>query len=106
MGPGLGQSAAWRGGRATARPAQRLRRRLLPARHRDLRLCPNFSDNGNQNSGLLQFYLPFNRRFEFRIDIPVAVSNRRATGDHYETNFGDFTIVPRFIVLAGLMKVF
>src|SRR5215831_1272897 len=30
----------------------------------------NFVDNGNQNSGLLQFYLPFNRRFEFRVDIP------------------------------------
>ena len=27
----------------------------------------NFSENGNQNTGLLQFYLPFNRRFEFRM---------------------------------------
>jgi len=50
----------------------------------------NFLDNGNQNAGLLQFYLPFNRRFEFRVGIPVAVSNRGATGDDYETNFGDF----------------
>src|SRR5260370_7976917 len=58
----------------------------------------NFLDNGNQNSGLLQFYLPFNRRFEFRVDIPAAVSNRGATGKHYETNFGDLTIVPRVIL--------
>ncbi len=58
----------------------------------------NFGENGNQNTGLLQFYLPFNRRFEFRVDIPVAVSNRGATGTDYETNFGDFQIVTRFIV--------
>jgi hypothetical protein len=58
----------------------------------------NFGGNGNQNTGLLQFYLPFNRRFEFRLDIPVAVSNRGATGTEYQTNFGDFQIVPRFIV--------
>ena len=58
----------------------------------------NFGDNGNQNTGLLQFYLPFNRRFEFRIDIPVAVSNQGATGTDYETNFGDFAIMPSFII--------
>jgi len=58
----------------------------------------NFLDNGNQNSGLLQFYLPFNRRFEFRVDIPAAVSNRGATDKDYETNFGDLTIVARAIL--------
>jgi hypothetical protein len=58
----------------------------------------NFVDNGNQNSGLLQFYLPFNQRFEFRVDIPAAVSNKGATGNDYETNFGDFTLVPRVIL--------
>ena len=58
----------------------------------------NFLDNGNQHSGLIQFYLPFNRRFEFRLDIPAAVSNRGATGTDYETNFGDLTLVPRFIL--------
>jgi len=57
----------------------------------------NFLDNGNQNSGLLQVYLPLNQRFEFRLDFPV-VSNRGATGSEYETNFGDLTIVPRFIL--------
>src|SRR5262245_12389443 len=57
-----------------------------------------FLDNGNQNSGLLQFYLPFNRRFEVRVDLPVAVSNRGVAGTDYETNFGDMQIVPRFIL--------
>src|SRR5262245_27346603 len=57
----------------------------------------NFLDNGNQNSGLLQVYLPLNQRFEFRLDFPV-VSNRGATGTEYETNFGDMQIVPRFLL--------
>jgi hypothetical protein len=48
----------------------------------------NFLDNGNQNSGLLQLYLPFNQRFEFRLDLPV-VSNRGATGTDYETNLAE-----------------
>jgi len=56
----------------------------------------NFLDNGHQNSGLLQLYLPLNQRFEFRLDFPV-VSNR-GTGTDYETNFGDLTIVPRFLL--------
>jgi len=46
----------------------------------------NFLDNGHQNSGLLQLYLPLDQRFEFRLDFPV-VSNRGATGTDYETNF-------------------
>ena len=58
----------------------------------------NFLDNGNQNAGLLQFYLPLNQRFEFRVDLPVAVSNRGASGTEYETHFGDLQIVPRFII--------
>src|SRR5262247_2046699 len=57
----------------------------------------DFLDNGNQHSGQLQFYLPFNRRFELRLDFPV-VSNRGSTGTEYETNFGDMHIVPRFIL--------
>jgi len=58
----------------------------------------NFLENGNQHSGLLQFYLPLNQRFEFRVDVPVAVSNRGATGTEYETNFGDLQIVGRFLL--------
>ena len=58
----------------------------------------DFLENGHQNSGLLQFYLPFNQRFEFRLDIPAVVSNRGATGTEYETHFGDLQIVPRFLL--------
>ena len=57
----------------------------------------NFLENGNQHSGLAQFYLPFNRRFEFRVDFPV-VSNRGASGTDYETNFGDLQIVARVLL--------
>jgi hypothetical protein len=45
----------------------------------------------------VQFYLPLNQRFEFRVDIPV-VSNRGATGTDYETNFGDLQVVGRFLL--------
>ena len=57
----------------------------------------NFLDNGQQNSGNLQVYLPLNQRFEFRLDFPV-VSNRGATGTDYKTNFGDLSIVPRLLL--------
>jgi hypothetical protein len=57
----------------------------------------DFLDNGNQNSGLMQLYLPLNQRLEFRLDFPV-VSNRGATGTDYKTNFGDMQIVPRFLL--------
>jgi hypothetical protein len=35
-----------------------------------------FNENGDQYTGGLTFYTPFNRRFELRTDIPVVVSNR------------------------------
>src|SRR5215813_13576647 len=55
----------------------------------------NFLDNGNQHSGNLQFYLPLNERFEFRLDFPV-VSNRAGAGEtDYDTNLGDMQIVTR-----------
>jgi hypothetical protein len=57
----------------------------------------DFLENGNQHSGTVQFYLPLNQRFEFRVDLPV-VSNRGATGADYETNFGDLQIVGRFLL--------
>jgi hypothetical protein len=82
----------------------------------------DFLENGHQHAGTLQLYLPLNQRFEFRIDLPV-VSNRGAppavpvastptpgtpgtvpvgssgaTGNDYETNFGDFQIVTRFLL--------
>jgi len=58
----------------------------------------NFLENGSQNTGLLQLYLPFNRRFEIRTDIPMVVSNRGVTSANSMSNFGDFVIVPRVIL--------
>ncbi|HEX7786640.1 MAG TPA: hypothetical protein VF653_10500 [Methylomirabilota bacterium] len=57
----------------------------------------DFLENGHQHSGVVQFYLPLNQRFEFRVDLPV-VSNRGPTGTDYETNFGDLQIVGRFLL--------
>ena len=58
----------------------------------------DFHENGNQHTGLLQLYSPFNQRFELRTDIPMVVSNRGAAGTSYKTNFGDLAITPRFIL--------
>jgi hypothetical protein len=58
----------------------------------------DFGDNGHQQTGLLQLYLPFSRRFEFRTDIPFVVSNRGPIGNSYHTGFGDFAITPRVIL--------
>src|SRR5215813_9132639 len=57
----------------------------------------NFFDNGNQNSGVVQLYLPLNERFELRLDFPV-VSSRGATDTDYDTNLGDMQIVTRFLL--------
>jgi hypothetical protein len=58
----------------------------------------NFNDNGNQYTGLTQFYLPFNQRFEWRFDVPIVTSNRGGPNNDYRTNFGDFQITPRFLL--------
>jgi hypothetical protein len=58
----------------------------------------NFLENGSQNTGSLELYLPFNRRFEIRTAIPMVVSNRGATGTTSMSNFGDDVITPRVIL--------
>ena len=58
----------------------------------------DFGDNGHQQTGLLQLYSPFSRRFEFRTDIPFVVSNQGPTSNSYHTGFGDFAITPRVIL--------
>jgi hypothetical protein len=57
----------------------------------------DFQNNGNQYIGLLQGYLPFNARFEVRLDVPFVTSNR-TTGNDYHTGFGDVRITPRFLL--------
>jgi len=49
-------------------------------------------------SGSLTVFTPLNQRFEVQTDIPMAVSNRRPNDEARETNFGDFQIIPRFIL--------
>ena len=56
------------------------------------------NDNGDQYTGLTQLYLPLSQRFEFRFDIPLVTSNRAGAANHYQTNFGDFQVTPRFIL--------
>jgi len=57
----------------------------------------DFNDNGNQYTGGLTLYAPFNRRFELRIDTPFVVSNK-GVRDHYLTSFGDLQITPRLLL--------
>jgi hypothetical protein len=58
----------------------------------------DFHDNGNQYTGTLTFYAPFNARFELRVDIPFIVSNRMESGGDYHTHFGDLQITPRVLI--------
>ncbi len=52
----------------------------------------NLSNSANSYSGTVSVYTPLNQRFEFRTDVPVAVSNQS------QTNFGDFQITPRLLL--------
>jgi hypothetical protein len=67
------------------------------------------SYRGNRYVGLYQVFLPFSRRFEVRLDVPFVVSNgTQAPGRGYTSQFGDLTIVPRFLLseTAAATQVF
>ncbi len=55
------------------------------------------ANNGDGYTGGLTFYTPLNQRFEFQTDIPI-ISNRGATGQNAQTNFGDLQITPRILL--------
>ena len=87
--------------------AQRLRRRVLPARHRDSTATPTIttrtairtrasSSSTCRSTGASSFASEHRR---------LAVSNRGPTGTDYETNFGDFQITPSFMSLAETQDV-
>jgi len=57
----------------------------------------DFADNGDQYTGALTLYTPFNRRFELRWDVPFVVSNK-GSRNTYDTSFGDFTVTPRLML--------
>jgi hypothetical protein len=67
------------------------------------------SFRGNRYGGLYQVFLSFSRHFEVRLDVPFVVSNgTQAPGRGYTSQFGDFTIVPRFLLseTAAATQVF
>jgi hypothetical protein len=57
----------------------------------------DFADNGDQYVGAVTEYLPFNRRFELRIDAPFVVANKGTT-DHYHASYGDLQFTPRLLL--------
>ena len=57
-----------------------------------------YQDNGNLYTSGLTVYTPFSARHELRIDVPFLASNRRASGDDYNTNFGDLQLTSRFLL--------
>jgi hypothetical protein len=69
----------------------------------------NTAYRGDQYTGLYQIFLPFSRRFELRLDVPFIVSNgTTARGRGYVSQFGDLTIIPRFLLseTAAVTQVF
>jgi hypothetical protein len=59
----------------------------------------NTSFGGNRYLGLHQTFLPFSRRFEVLLNVPFVVSNGTAAPNRgYTSEFGDLTVVPRFLL--------
>jgi Putative MetA-pathway of phenol degradation len=96
--PSLGKSAPRRGRRSPAGLAQDIRRVFFRLGLLTGGFADSFHDNGNQYTGGLTLYGPFNARFEVRLDIPFIVSNRVGSGDDYHSNFGDLQITPRVLI--------
>jgi hypothetical protein len=64
---------------------------------------------GNRYGGNYSIFLPFSRRFEVFFDVPFVTSNRTADPPHgYTSQFGDFTVTPRFLLseTAATSQVF
>ena len=64
----------------------------------DFAYLDNFQHNGTVYAADYRLYVPFNRRFEVRIDVPFLVANRSGPANRYQTSFGDFTVSPRFLL--------
>lgn len=54
--------------------------------------------DGNNYLGRYTIYLPLNRRFEFRVDVPFVVSNKGGANNRYHDRFGDLVISPRILL--------
>ncbi len=64
----------------------------------DFAYLDDFHHNGAAWAADYRIYVPFNRRFELRIDVPFLVTNRGGPSNQYQTSFGDFTVSPRFLI--------
>jgi hypothetical protein len=54
---------------------------------------------GNRYGGETTIFLPLNRRFEIRFDVPFVVANGTTAANRgYTSQFGDFQIVPRVLL--------
>jgi hypothetical protein len=58
----------------------------------------NFLGGGDQYTGGTTLYLPLNQRFEFRVDVPIIVSNDGRSGTDRSVTGGDFQVTPRFLL--------
>ncbi len=59
--------------------------------------------HGERYTGTTSVFLPFSRRFNLLIDTPFVVSNgTKAPGRGYTSEFGDFTITPRFLLAESI----
>ena len=55
--------------------------------------------HGNSYTGFYQIFLPFSRRFELSFYVPFVTANgTQAPGRGYTSQFGDLTIIPRFLL--------
>jgi hypothetical protein len=69
----------------------------------------NTSFGGNRYMGTYSIFLPFSRRFEVLFDVPFVVSNGTKDPTRgYTSQFGDFTVTPRFLLseTAATSQVF
>lgn len=54
---------------------------------------------GNRSVGTYSIFLPLSRRFEVLVDVPFVTSNRSPDAPHhYVSQFGDFSVTPRFLL--------
>src|SRR5262245_55522760 len=64
---------------------------------------------GNRYTGDYEIFIPFSPRFEILLDVPFVVANGTTDPRHgYTSQFGDLTVVPRFLLseTAATTQVF
>ncbi|WP_165073782.1 hypothetical protein [Paludisphaera rhizosphaerae] len=54
------------------------------------------NSTGDRYLGQYTLFVPFNRRFEAQLDVPVVVATKGGSPSQYHSNFGDMTVHARF----------